>query len=310
MITNSGAPLSFMGIGAQKAGTTWLWQVLKGHPDVWMPPIKEIHYFDRDPEYPLGGIWLSEPYLIRRLLDRQLRERTIGGVRWALSCLRRGDQDTFTWLLRYFLGTYNDSWYCSLFRSGEGKLVGEITPDYSILSKPDVLRIRQLFPSLKVIFILRNPIDRAWSHVRYDWTASEWTDTFVTDISDLKRVKAFIDSPGQELHSNYVRTLQIWRSIFPQSQFFIGFFEDIVLRPSWFYYNICNFLGIEAIEQCQLERKFNVSKKSKMPNEIELYLSQKYLDDLVQLSQIFGGYVGDWLASAKAILQSSETVTG
>jgi hypothetical protein len=39
----------FICIGMQKAGTGWLFDQLQYHPDFWMPPIKEIHYLDRDP---------------------------------------------------------------------------------------------------------------------------------------------------------------------------------------------------------------------------------------------------------------------
>src|SRR4051812_18116714 len=37
----------FICIGAQKAGTGWLYEQLRAHPDFWMPPLKELHYFDR-----------------------------------------------------------------------------------------------------------------------------------------------------------------------------------------------------------------------------------------------------------------------
>jgi len=36
----------FLCVGAQKAGTSWLYHQLDFHPDFWMPPIKELHYFD------------------------------------------------------------------------------------------------------------------------------------------------------------------------------------------------------------------------------------------------------------------------
>ncbi len=38
--------LDFLGIGAQRAGTRWLYDQSQHHPDFWMPPIKELHYFD------------------------------------------------------------------------------------------------------------------------------------------------------------------------------------------------------------------------------------------------------------------------
>ena len=36
----------FLCVGAQKAGTSWLFHQLTLHPDFWMPPVKEVHYFD------------------------------------------------------------------------------------------------------------------------------------------------------------------------------------------------------------------------------------------------------------------------
>ncbi len=37
----------FLCVGAQKGGTSWLYQQLASHPDFWMPPIKEVRYFDK-----------------------------------------------------------------------------------------------------------------------------------------------------------------------------------------------------------------------------------------------------------------------
>jgi len=37
----------FLCVGAQKGGTSWLYQQLESHPGFWMPPVKELHYFDK-----------------------------------------------------------------------------------------------------------------------------------------------------------------------------------------------------------------------------------------------------------------------
>jgi len=50
--TNRKPGPDFCCIGAQKAGTGWLYEQLRSHPDFWMPPLKELHYFDR--------LWRSE----------------------------------------------------------------------------------------------------------------------------------------------------------------------------------------------------------------------------------------------------------
>ena len=99
----------FLGIGAQKAGTTWLYENLRRHPQMYLPNTKEIHYFD-----------------------------------W------------------YFYKSIH--WYCKHFMAVEkNKLKGEITPCYSTLSENKIKLIHKINPQLKIILILRNPIERAWS---------------------------------------------------------------------------------------------------------------------------------------------------
>src|SRR6267378_5844198 len=43
----NGARPDFLCVGVHKGGTTWLYQQLDSHPDFWMPPLKELHYFDQ-----------------------------------------------------------------------------------------------------------------------------------------------------------------------------------------------------------------------------------------------------------------------
>lgn len=47
----------FIGIGAIKSGTTWLWACLREHPDIFMPAMKELEFFDT--RYKLGLEWYS-----------------------------------------------------------------------------------------------------------------------------------------------------------------------------------------------------------------------------------------------------------
>lgn len=66
----------FLVTGAQKAGTTWLNNVLSSHEELWLPPVKELHYFDNHEKYkPESRIEVSEsremPMSIRRYLCRK-----------------------------------------------------------------------------------------------------------------------------------------------------------------------------------------------------------------------------------------------
>ena len=55
----------FLCIGAQKAGTSWLNHNLRAHPGLWLPPRKELHYFDR-----LDQTWLQRLLLLRNPMER------------------------------------------------------------------------------------------------------------------------------------------------------------------------------------------------------------------------------------------------
>src|SRR5256885_13616443 len=116
----------FLCVGAQKAGTSWLYRQLERHPDFWMPPVKELHYFDELSRIP------------------------------AVACARpRGDRD------RRFLENIKDlsarshldlEDYARLFEPKGSLLSGDITPAYSMLSDEGIERIVDRFPNLKVIF--------------------------------------------------------------------------------------------------------------------------------------------------------------
>ena len=58
--------IDFIGIGAQKAGTTWLYHSLKNIPEFDLPYVKEINYFSRSSEY--GSGFLKHTYFLRRIL--------------------------------------------------------------------------------------------------------------------------------------------------------------------------------------------------------------------------------------------------
>jgi hypothetical protein len=135
----------FLGIGAARAGSSWLYAVLERHPALWLPPVKELHYFDN----------LRHNKRHYRFLRMRLAAGLGGGRRLSL------------WDARYFLGRRSDEWYCRLFDPGRrrGLITGEITPAYSVLDERLLARIRALNPQVKLIFCMRDPVVRTWSSV-------------------------------------------------------------------------------------------------------------------------------------------------
>ena len=68
MIDSSQKSINFIGIGAQKAGTTWLYARLNELSEFSLLPHKELHYFDRSVVYPSPNTF-SESKLSNRIKD-------------------------------------------------------------------------------------------------------------------------------------------------------------------------------------------------------------------------------------------------
>ena len=123
-------PIDFICVGAQKAATTWLYQHLVKLPDFDLPPrVMMIKDF--------GRVFLRNHH----------------------------DVKDVKFLLRWHTMKMTDSNYDRIFRETYGnRITGEITPSYAYLHREDFMRMRDINPNLKIIYILRNPIESETFH--------------------------------------------------------------------------------------------------------------------------------------------------
>ena len=292
--------IDFIGIGAQKAGTTWLYLRLKELPDFSFPYVRDIHYFDKSTEY-FSAKTLSEEKVFKRLKNVQWLRNSLTKV---FKNLLIGNINKAKWLMKWYYMNYTDKWYLSLF-SGIDKLTGEFTPSYSFLKVKDIRRIYNIVPNTKIILILRNPIERAWSQFRFKFKSKKNEFHYKPKLkkrynhsNSLEEIIKFIDSEKQEIRSNYIKTLKNYASIFPKSQILIGFYDAIIDTPDQLLSEVIDFIGGEASYiplYCKLHQKNNVSPSIDMPDKIYEYLKNKYYLDIKELSDLFGGYCNKWL---------------
>ena len=187
-------PPDFVCIGAQKAGTSWFDTMLRQHPGVFLPPMKEVHFFD--------FIYVPEhrPWVRTSFNKHMHRHRQRGQA-----------------LAAYFdrlvaMPRRQDAWYRAIFDHPDaaGRVTGEVTPAYSLLPAAGVERVRTINPAMKVIFILRDPVDRALSQLRMaanrrksDRVGSDWLED---ETSLLPAVLA---------RSAYRENIARWEAVFP-----------------------------------------------------------------------------------------------
>ena len=258
----------FLGLGAQKSGTTWLAEYLKGHPGVSMSPLKELHYFD--------SLWLpSCKAFDKKFFERlkaKLQESSIkafhhesvkesdDGLRLrALLCRVNmiGRDDFSSQYRRYFESV------CDMNR-----LFGEITPSYSMLRSGHFKMIDSIFPGSKYLFLMRDPVDRFWSHLRFYYKNSKV-------VLDRALVEKSLDDERFMARANYGRTLNELFSVVPTDRVFVGLYEDLFGRDGRaFVRRLTDFLGLSFIEP-DFSHKVHVSRASKLSSSIELLLRER-----------------------------------
>jgi len=286
----------FIGIGAQRSGSTWVARNLRFHPGIWLSPIKELHYFDGKKVGIPEGVWRK--YFTQQWPHKRFRRLLLSRLKAKLTSCRLNDWE---WDYRFFLSRQNDNWYASLFDQGLGKCTGEITPAYSILDEGEVNDIYRLMPDSKIIFMMRDPIDRSWSQAVKEFTLHKKRQ--LNSVTDEEWVECFTHR-RVVLRSDYLRTLDIWQRFYRQEQMFVGFFEDIVDRPAGLLMEIYQFLGVDTDEKyipAGLGNKVNAGTRTVIPQKWEKFLAHQYHDQVREINQRYAGRAKDWLVRADRV---------
>jgi Sulfotransferase family len=287
----------FIGIGAQKAGTTWLGHNLQLHPDVWMPRNRELHYFDdriNDPKNPISRLYGKMTG--KGHVHRRWRRQAKGRLRSHSNRLPGRD---LLWDLRYYVGAPDDGWYASLFEPGRGKVKGEITPAYSTLRLDEVAHVHDLVPEAKIIFLMRNPIERAWSQFVMRLDRSGKRGFGLTRHNKLLRN---VEREGSRSRTDYLQALKNWTTPYPDERIFVGFLEDIHFYPEELLGDVYRFLGVDASFRPQgVGERVHARSAGRMTSGAAVDLAGLYREELSRLSEHFGGYASFWSYCAEKL---------
>lgn len=288
----------FLCIGAQKAGTTWLHYNMRYHPGIWLPKRKEIHYFDKK----LGVKICSDSNSFEGGDDVYLNEpKATKGRPSLFERAKKYTPDHIVWELKYRFLPMTDKWYESLFKSAKGRVTGDYTPDYSMLDDDAVKYAYNLMPQCKIIFIMRNPIERAWSHAKMDLAAHAGKS--VNDIDEDAFMEHF-RSPGALMRTNYVKTLMTWEKYFGSNVLPL-FFDDIVNDPRTMIKKVYRFLNLDDSDLYipdSIDKKVHVGQEMSIPYKYHKELYSIYSDQLQELSNRFDSYPTKWLKDAEEFI--------
>ncbi len=176
---------NFLGIGATKSGTTWLAEILKSHPQIYLPPDKkEIHFFDK-------------------FYDKGL-----------------------DWYRQFFPGKKESFKY---------KAIGEFTPTYMNPEYSGL--IKKCLPGAKFITVLRNPVEKTYSGLKYGNLHRKKESTVDSYLQKLK------EKSGSSLYS---QALKDWLKKFKEDKLLILIYEDLKTNPEKELKKISAFLEVDC----------------------------------------------------------------
>lgn len=222
----------FLIIGAQRSGTSSLYNYLVQHPAILPALKKEVHYFDDGYAHGLG--WYRAHFATT--VQRAVVQRRAGAAR-----------------------------------------VFEASP-YYILHPHAPRRIRAVLPDVRLIALLRNPVDRAESHYHHEVRRGRETLSFEEAIEqEPKRLEGELERMiADETYVSfkhrrfsyatrglYVDQLQAWRGLFPPERLLILRSEDLFADPAAVVNQVLRWLEVPARTGTIFEQ-FNQANYSKM----------------------------------------------
>jgi hypothetical protein len=257
---DTGRPLLFdrlfIGAGAMKAGTTWAYQMLDRHPDIFFSFEKEIHYFYA--AYVDRSV-LSERNRLTNVRDKYLR---IDPERNHASGLR----NKLHWAANYLDGPVDDIWYRNLFvfRRAE-RFAADFSNLYALLPAEGWRRIAGRVGELRVLYTMRHPVKRLWSHVKFHLAVTGKSgDLDVWGPSDFRD---FARRPFIWDNAEYGHALRRMREGLPDGALKPAFYETIHADRSAFLADIEGFLGLPPHDYPAglIDRPVNTTAARPMP---------------------------------------------
>lgn len=240
-------------VGAQKAGTTWLNAQLNDHPDIAFSDVKEVHYFNTIHN---GSILLTRRKVehIRRVINNNPHavEKYFSDISSGVSP-DKGMHRLFS--------PVNDDWYISLFKGCKKHYCADFTPEYALIGIEGYKNVKAVSKNQKIIYMMRDPVDRALSAIRYFYKMHGQDINAKTTEELIGMVKSNL----MISMSDYKKTINDLQESFNNKDVLYLFYEDVMANKQASIDHVCDFLNIEKV----ILDKDRINKRVNATDEFE-----------------------------------------
>ena len=305
----------FICIGMQKTATNWLYDQLRSNKSFCMPPIKEIHFFDRGFNYRALDRRMKKLLLERSAISYFMRPGLLTNrgkyskedVRFFASafggrapelqrnasfkhCQNRGQGG----VKGFKLSEDNVGWYKSLFEGfPKNKICGDITPGYSTLSSDEIAELKHYFPDVSIVLGIRDPVKRFWSqanqNIRRRSCDERWLPTVETIRDFLQKEHVQKRSYPSEIYRKWVRS-------FGSDAIMVYYFEKIKQNPEIVRQEIAVFLG-DKDAKFSLDPSFDKKSENQrveMKDNMKDFLESYFYKEKIKCKQLFPEVTDFW----------------
>lgn len=200
--------------------------------------------------------------------------------------------------------TKEPNWYFQFFQEADAQHSGEISPNYAVMRPQEIRLTQELFPDLKIILMVRHPVDRMWSALRRHWTFSYLPDvaSIGQELDDMLR---FADQRLHDAFGDYVSIWNNWTSVFAADRIKVVRFDALKNRENQTLREILHFIGVEDSAWVPEDRSVpNHSKVDiEMPDFFRYYLSRRYLSRTRRFNREMNGLVDDWVKNMETCVE-------
>lgn len=272
----------FICVGAQKAATTWLYDAMRWIPGVFLPAIKELHYFSE--------IHTEDA----RRFGPKHRVEQIGHIRayhGAKTTRTKFEDMVLRQLDHLETDRPDDDWYRGIFGfANDQDICGEICPCYMSMPTRGIRHVMSINPLVRVLVLVRDPVDRVWSHMRMH------TKIGSLDFDLDHILSGDVPLGPYMLYTDYANSMRRWKSMAGEGRFKPIVYDRIGVDPQSVLEEILEFIGApQPITRANLTKSVFSGDKVSLPTELRAKLFTDLKPQYDFLHSIFPDQVETWV---------------